>query len=177
MVTDCTDLEEAMRGRHIVVEWQHTADELRKSWEREQVPAVRKRLHGLWLLRTGHRIGQVADVLGVHYRRVQEWIAWYRRDGLGSVLRRRRGGGRRRPSRLSAAEEAELIAEAATGRFHTIEDARRWVMERFQKTYTSFGMRSVFRRLRLGKKVPRPLAEKASEEVQAAWKKGDWRPR
>jgi hypothetical protein len=76
MVTDYAPLEEAMRGRHIVVEWQHAADELRRLWEGEQVPAVRKRLHGLWLLRTGHRVGEVAAVLGVHDRRVQTWIAW-----------------------------------------------------------------------------------------------------
>jgi hypothetical protein len=81
------------------------------------------------------------------------------------------------PSRLSAAAGAALSAEAATGRFHTIADARRWGMARCQTTSPSFGMRSVFRRLRRGTKVPRPLAEKASEEVPAAWKKGDWRPR
>jgi hypothetical protein len=69
-----------------------------------------------------------------------------------------------------------LVNELAAGRFHAIEEARRWVAERFQKTDTSFGMRSVFRRLRIGKKVPRPLAEKASEEAQAAGKKGAWQP-
>jgi transposase len=169
-------LEAAMRGRHVVVEWQHTVDELRRLWEGEQVPAVRKRLHGLWLLRTGHRVGEVADVLGVHYRSVQEWIAWYRDSGLAPVLQRRRGGGRGQPSRLSAAETTELVTETAAGRFHSIGEARQWVAERFGKTYTYFGMRSVFRRLRIGKKVPRPLAEKASEEAQAAWKKGVWQP-
>jgi hypothetical protein len=55
-----------MRGRRIVVVWQHTAEELRQRWESERVPAGRKRLHGLWLLWTAHRIGVVADVLGVH---------------------------------------------------------------------------------------------------------------
>src|SRR5947208_1063099 len=113
MVTDDAELEVAMRGRHVVVEWQHTADELRERWERERVPAVHKRLHGLWLLRTGHRVGQVADVLGVHYRSVQEWLAWYRQEGLAPVLQRRRGGGRGQPSRLSAAEVTELVAETA----------------------------------------------------------------
>lgn len=55
-----------MRGRRVIIDWQESADELRAMWERERVPAVRKRLHGLWLLRTGHRIGQVADVRGGH---------------------------------------------------------------------------------------------------------------
>jgi transposase len=176
MVTEIADVEETMRGRHIVVAWQHTADELRNRWEREQVPAGRKRLHGLWLLRTGHRVGQVAAVLGVHDRSVREWLAWYREGGLAPVLQRRRGGGRGQPSRLSATEETELVAEAAAGRFHAIAEACQWVAERYGKTYSYFGMRSVFRRLRIGKKVPRPLAQKASEEAQAAWEKGVWQP-
>jgi hypothetical protein len=55
-----------MRGRRVISDWQESADERRAMGERERVPAVRKRLHGLWLLRTGHRLGPVADVLRVH---------------------------------------------------------------------------------------------------------------
>ena len=44
-------------------------------------------------------------------------------------------------------------------------------------SYTYWGMRSLCERLQIGKKVPRPQAENASSEAQAAWKKGASAPR
>jgi hypothetical protein len=110
-------------------------------------------------------------VLGVPYRTAQKWLAWYRQGDLAPVVQRRRGGGREHPSRPTAAEEAQLIAASAMGRLHAIGEALLWVDERLHKGYTYLGMRSVFRRLRIGKKVPRPRAQKASEEAQDAWRK------
>jgi transposase len=96
---------------------------------------------------------------------------------LTAVLQRRRGGGRGQPARLNAAQGQELIAAAASaGRFSSITDACRWVRERFGQEYTDCGMRSLVRRLRMRKKVPRPQAEKASAPAQVAWKQGGWQP-
>jgi hypothetical protein len=38
-------------------------------------------------------------------------------------------------------------------------------------------MRSLFERLQIGKKVPRPQVENASSEAQEAWNKGASAPR
>ena len=71
-------------------------------------------------------------------------------------------------------------AQADTGAFRTRWDAIRWGREQDGVAYTDDGMREIFLRLRLKKKVPRPQHPKASEEEQAAWKKGgsapNWRP-
>ena len=69
-----------MRGRPFEVAWREpdTAEALKGAYQREHDPEVRTRLHGLWLLRCGWRLGRVAEVMGTHYRSVQRWVAWYR---------------------------------------------------------------------------------------------------
>ena len=69
-----------------------------------------------------------------------------------------------------------MKAKAAEGAFRTIHDAVRWVRETFGVEYTYWGMRSLFNRLKIKRKVPRPRAVKADPEAQAAWKKGGSRP-
>jgi transposase len=73
---------------------------------------------------------------------------------------------------LSPAQEAELVAKAEAGEMRTIWDGVRWAREAHGVAYTYWGMRRVFARLGLKKKVPRPKSPKASAEEQAAWKKG-----
>jgi hypothetical protein len=68
-------------------------------------------------LRSGWALGAVAKALGMHYRSVQRWAAWYRAGGLAGV-RAHRMGGRGQVAFLSAEAEAELAA-VATGRFRT----------------------------------------------------------
>lgn len=165
-----------MRGRRLVVEWREDADELRRRYRAERLPELRARLHGLWLVRAGRTARAAAAVLGVDERTVQQWVAWYRTGGLAEVRRHRAGGRQGRARRLSPAQEAALLERAAAGAVFTVGEAARWVEEAFGVRFTYFGMRSVFRRLRLKKKVPRPLGEKASEAAQEAWKRGAWRP-
>lgn len=51
-----------------------------------------------------------------------------------------------------------------------------WAKESHQVVYTYLGMRWVFYRLGLKKKVPRPRSPKALAEEQEAWGKGAHRP-
>ena len=53
-----------------------------------------------------------------------------------------------------------------------LEDAVEWVAKEFKVKYSYWGMRSLFVRLGIKKKVPRPKAEKACAEAQKGWKKG-----
>jgi len=48
----------------------------------------------------------------------------------------------------------------------------KWTEENFKVKYTYWGMRSLFVRLGIKKKVPRPKAVKASPKAQEEWKKG-----
>ncbi|MBI2320532.1 MAG: winged helix-turn-helix domain-containing protein [Chloroflexi bacterium] len=133
-------------------------------------------MHGLWLLRDGWRLGEVSEVVGVHYRTVQRWVAWYRVGGLAAVQAHKMGGTGQAPF-LTSAQEAEVAAAVATGRFRTGEELRAWIAERFGVAYTVGGVYSLLERLRCRPKVPRPMHAKADRAAQEAWKKGGFSKR
>lgn len=163
----------AGRGRPFVVAWRDGDDEaaLRAAYRAEQDAELRPRLHALWLLRGGRRLGEVADVLGVDYRSVQRWVAWYRDGGLGAV-RAHHMGGVGQPSRLTPEQQEQVAREVASGRFRAAADIRGWVAQTFRVVYTEGGMYSLLGRLRCAPKVPRPRHEQADPGAQDAWKKG-----
>jgi transposase len=69
-------------GQHLQLDWQKSAEELKHRYQSEQHPQRRMRLQALRLLRQGKRIAEVVEVIGVHYRTVQDWVAWYRQGAL-----------------------------------------------------------------------------------------------
>src|SRR5262245_933609 len=164
----------AIRGRPFSVEWrdEDTEEALKAAYQAERDPSLRTRLHGLWLLRGGWTLSATAGALGVHYRSVVRWAAWYRRGGLAGV-RAHRMGGTGQAAFLSEEAEAEVAAEVATGRFRTGAEIGAWIRERYGVSYTLGGVYSLLERLRCAPKAPRPLHEKADIERQDAWKRGD----
>jgi len=158
------------------VEWQEDEATLKKSYQQEKDHQKRTRLQALWYLRQGRTIGETAGLVGVHYRTVQSWVAWYRQGGIAEVLSHRHGGSRPQERRLTAEQEAQLKTLAEAGKIRTIWDGVHWAEEKHSVRYTYWGMRWVFYRLALRKKVPRQRNPKASDEQQAAWKKGDSAP-
>src|SRR5688500_16305822 len=100
---------EAVAGRGLVVARQQedTLEALREHYRQETKGEVRMRLHGLWLLRTGRRLREVAATVGVEYRTAQRWVGWYRTGGLAEV-RRRKGGGKGNAPYLTSAQEAAV---------------------------------------------------------------------
>lgn len=160
-------------GRPFVIEWQpaDTPEALKTAYQAERDREVRTRLHALWLLRSGWTMSPVAEALGVDYRSVQRWVAWYRAGGLALVRAHRMGGKGQRPF-LDEQAQAEVAAEVETGRFRTGEEIRDWIAERYGVHYKLSGIYSLMERLRCRPKVPRPVHTKAEREAQAAWKKG-----
>ncbi len=167
----------ARRGRNLTVEWAAADDaaSLYERYRRERRPDVRPRLHGLWLVRTGHTTREASEVLGVDERTVQRWLAWYRAGGL-APLEGRHAGSQGAPSYLTAVQQVEVAEEVATGRFRTAAEIRAWVQERWGVSYTEGGMYALLKRLRCAPKVPRPVHEKTDHLAQARWKKGGSRP-
>ena len=88
------------------------------------------------------------------------------------MARHRRGGRQGRAAWLTADQQAALTAETAQGTIRTVGEARAWVERQFGVAYTYWGMRALLHRRKIGRKVPRPLAAKASLEAQEAWKGG-----
>jgi transposase len=132
--------------RRLEVKWKESEEELKKLYLKEKDAQNRARLQALWLLRKGHSIHEVAATLGYQPRRVQKWVAWYRKGGLEEVLRHRHGG---RVCRLNEAQLAELKEKAAKGQFRRVQDAVEWVKGRYQVEYAQFGMYTLFWRMGL----------------------------
>ena len=163
----------ARRGRELVMAWASADDaaSLYGRYRRERRPDVRPRLHGLWLVRTGHTTREASEVLGVDERTVQRWLAWYRAGGL-APLEGRHAGSQGAPSFLTPEQKVALAEEVATGRFRTAAEIRAWVQAQWGVSYTEGGMYALLKRLRCAPKVPRPIHEKTDQLAQARWEKG-----
>ena len=161
-----------MRGRRLRIDWQDDEATLRQRYRSEADAELRPRWHVLWLLRQGRSATEAAALVGVHRRSVQRWLSWYRQGGLAAVARHRQGGRQGRTAYLTAAQQAELHAATARGTIRTVGEAVRWVEQQCGVAYTEWGMRSLLHRLKIVKKVPRPLAAKADLDAQEAWKRG-----
>ncbi len=159
-------------ARPFHIEWQEDEHTLYELYKQETDPHNRTRFHALWLLRQGRPLSQVAELVGIHYRTLQAWVAWYRHGGVAEVRSHRHGGHGGQLRRLTSAQEADLKAKAAAGDIRTIQDGVAWVKATYDVDYSYWGMRWVFDRLALRKKVPRPKSPQASAEQQAIWKKG-----
>ena len=160
-------------ARPLRIAWQEDEQTLYQLYKQEKDHQNRTRLQALWLLRPGRSMKEVAGLVGVHYRTVQEWVAWYHQGGVDEVLRHRHGGHGGQERRLNEEQEAELKAKAEAGEIRTIQDGVEWAKTQ-DVEYTYWGMRWVFYRLGWKKKVPRPKSPQASAEEQEAWKKGDY---
>ena len=79
-------------ARPLRIEWREDEQTLYTLYKQAKDYQNRTRLHALWLLRQGRPMSAVAALIGVHYRTVQEWLAWYRQGGVADVLRHRHGG-------------------------------------------------------------------------------------
>ena len=159
-------------ARRLQVEWQEDEATLKEYYLSEKDVQNRTRLQALWQLRRGRTIVEVAELVGRNPRTVQDWVAWYRQGGLVEVLRHRHGGHGGKQSWLTDEQRDKLRAAASAGKIRCIQDGVQWVQEQYGVTYTYWGMRGVFARLGLRKKVPRPRNPQASAEQQEAWKKG-----
>ena len=164
-------------ARKLEIAWQDDADELFQLYRAEADAELRTRFHALWLIRQGQTPTAAAHLVGVQLRTVRTWLRWYRAGGTTTIRQHRHGGRQGRRSLLSSEQCAQLKAHSASGAIKTIDQAVDWVKTHFGVTYTYWGMRSLFERLRICKKVPRPQAPKPNQAEQEAWKKGGlWRP-
>jgi transposase len=159
------------RGRPLNIPWEEDGATLFQAYRQEKSADIKPRLHALWLLRLGYPLEETAQIVGIHYRTLQQWLAWYRQGGLAAVRGHPRGG-KGRTSWLSREQQEQLRQQVAQGGFGTAQEVVDWVAQTFGVQYTRGSMYSLLARLHGGKKVPRPLAEKASLEGQEQWKKG-----
>ena len=108
-------------GRRLEVDWQETTSELKQLYRNERNSERRTRLQALWHLRCSQELKAVAEMVGVAYRTLQYWVAWYRHGGLAEVLARIKGHGHQgRPAKLNRLQQQALAAKVALGGFCTV---------------------------------------------------------
>jgi transposase len=110
-------------------------------------------------------------VVGVHYRTLQTWLAWYRAGGLAAMYAHHQAG-KGRAAYLTAAQQDQLVAEAARGRFFTAQDVQRWIADTFGVHYRRNSCYGLLTRLGCHPKAPRPYNPRSTPEAQEGWKKG-----
>ena len=164
-------------GRPIKVEWQESEQELYERYQAETEMHRRQKAQFLWLVRSGKTIRESCHIAALQERTGQRYMKWYREGGWEQVLSRRHGGDKGKQHRmLDDEQQAQLKAAADAGKLKTVWEGIEWVKQQFDVSYSYEGMRSVFKRLRLKKKVPRKRHLKSDEQAQAAWKKGGLPP-
>jgi transposase len=160
-------------SKPVAVGWAETAEELERRYRAERDLERRKRLGALWRVRVGDRVADAGRAVGVGGRTVERWLGWYRTAGLDGVLRRVPGHGAvGQPHRLTAEQQAGVLARCAAGEFRTFEEARAWVEAEYGVVYRPGGFYTTLRRLGVRPKVPRPVADKADPARREAWKSG-----
>lgn len=162
-----------MRGRPLHIDWhpKDTVEALHDAYRAAVDPAIKPRLHALWLLRTGMTMAAVAPLVGYVYRTVQDWVARYRADGRAG-LTTTPAPPPPPPSHLTPAQWDEVRQYLRAGTTRTVDQLRQWMARTFDVTWSYEGLRKALHRERIRLKVPRPRHEKTDRAVQAAWKKG-----
>lgn len=130
------------------------------------------RLHALWLLCSGRRMGELALVVRVHYRTPQRWASWYRTVGLNEVVSHKMKG-LGQPRSLSKFQERELTEELGSGRFRRGGEFREWIESEYGVSFRLRSVCSLLARLGCPPRVTRRLHEKAGLRAQGSWRKRD----
>lgn len=161
-----------MRGSVVQIDWQDEEAALKRLYLTEKEAVIKPRLHLLWLVRSGKQVKEATEMVGCHSRTAQQWLAWYRQGGVNTVRVKKGGNYKGAPSRLSAEQVQALISRANTDGFESGLAVRDYIAQTFDVTYTVGSIYSLLKRLKVKKKVPRPMNVKADRATQDAYKKG-----
>ena len=104
-------------GKGVKVDWQESSEELKQLYQKEVHPQRRTRLQAFWQLSQGKRIQDVVDTTGALPQHGTV-ARWYRRGGLGEVLRRVVGHqAKGKKPYLNRLQQRALVAKVQLGQF------------------------------------------------------------
>lgn len=112
----------------------------KEAWDRR----IYRRLCALLWLDDGRTQEEVAELLGVTARTIRDWIKLYRKGGLQQLCVVNNHG---RECDLNAEQLEQLREEIQAGRFRCAKQVRRWIEEKFGRTYSLSGTQELLRRL------------------------------
>lgn len=65
-------------SRRLQIEWQETAEDLKRIYHQDKHSQRRDRLMSFWHLCEGKQMKEVAEMIGTDVSIIQKWLAWYR---------------------------------------------------------------------------------------------------
>jgi transposase len=126
----------------------HLDPQLRQELQRRRHQTHDKRIYErlsavLWVADGKCRF-DVAELLGVGYRQLSDWLRIFRNQGVDALCTLRHQGD---PGKLTPAQVRRLQEEIKTGRFPTADQVRHWVEATFQVAYTASGIKDLLHRI------------------------------
>lgn len=144
---------------------------LQKREKLETVARLRLRVQFLRLLKTqqADSIKTAAQTVGITPKRGYEWWNLYKEKKLNQYLRLNY---KPRRARLSDEQQEKLIKRAsAENGFASQAQAKKYLADEFEVSYTQAGICLLFQRLKIKAKQPRPENIGADKEAQTEYKK------
>lgn len=169
-----------MRHSPLVEDW--LAPEALRSWlDASPTPVSQRRRLAVWMSSLGtFSTADIASALAVTPEAVRRWVHQYNELGPASFDGPGRGG--RRRARLSADEEAELLAalhdDAAAGRLVTVPQVRQAIETRTGEAWPLSTVYALLHRHKWRRIMPRPRHPRADAAAQDRFKKSSepsWR--
>jgi len=161
-------------ARYIQLSEHLTQGELEKRYRQAHSGVERSHWQILWLLSSGKRVPEVAEVTGYCQDWIRKLVRRYNAMGEATVSDKRRGHAGR-PRLLAAKDEAELKAElesaqASNAAWDSVQTAE-WMSRKLGRAVGANRGREVLQRLGFSTKTPRTRHAKADQQAQDLFKK------
>lgn len=148
-----------------------TVDRLREREKKEKDARLRLRIQLLRLLKNQETVSikDACRICGISPKHGYDLWKVYRAKGLNEYLQL---NWKPRRAKLNVEQQRKLLERASTNNgFGSQQEARRFLQDEFDVSYTQGGISLLFSRLKIKAKEPRPLNKKASVEEQVEYKK------
>ncbi|MEJ7901263.1 MAG: winged helix-turn-helix domain-containing protein [Thermomicrobiales bacterium] len=150
-------------------------EELAQRYRHAHDPVERTHWHLLWLVAAGHRVPEVASLVGYTANWVREIIRRYNATGPARITDQRQHSVGHPPlltPALRAALATALDGPAPDGGLWTCAKVAAWMRDRLGRPVRSQRGWEAMRSLGFTPQRPRPRATNADPAAQAAFKKG-----
>jgi transposase len=152
----------------------HSITQLQNLLKKERHGRTARRLQAVLWAKQGKSAREIAALVAVKARTVQNWIARYNRQNLEGLADQYPGGNR---NKLTAEQQQQLVgyldqqAQDLHARICQGRHLHSWIAEQFGVVYSLSGLYGLLRRLDYRCLVPRPRHPKADPQAQEAFKK------